>query len=496
MKKNVIKLLCGVLFCACLSFGLFACGGEDSEPSNEELDYTPGLVFEEVGEEYSVTGYTGIDTEVKIPADYNSLPVTSIAESAFASNSRVKQVKIGEKVKTIGKKAFQYCFDLANINIPDSVESIGESAFAGCRNARTLFLGDGLKIIENGAFFGCTSFKGAYIPNGVETIGTRAFWDCDSMEICEIPESVETIGSQAIAGADHLVIYCERAFRPYTWNSSWRDSHFVVWNSKTNDVAEDGNIYTKSGDLFYSLWNQEACVIINLNDDDTTQVIPDSIRYNQGNYAVTEVAQGVFDRNEKITSLTISANVKAIWSHAFRSCINLREITINAEEISVHSEAFAYCEKLEEVIFTGESLTISNEAFVSCKKLVEVVGSGIKSVGSKAFAYCEKLENIDLSQVIGYSVLADNAFNSCVALKNVVLSEGLKTIGSKAFANCTSLIKIIIPSTVSEIKDKVFDACTALTIYCRAESTPASGHGYWEPNWSGSCQVIWGYDGE
>lgn len=495
MKKSVIKLLGGVLFCACLVFSLLACGGESSG-DKQELDYTKGLVFEKVGEEYAVTGYTGIDTEVKIPANYKSLPVTSIAENAFFANTRIKQVKIGENVKTIGKKAFQSCSDLANINIPDSVESIGESAFASCTGARTLHFGDGLKNIDNGAFFNCTSFKEAHIPSGVETIGPRAFWNCDKMERCEIPESVVTIGSQAIAGADHLVIYCERAFRPYTWDSSWRDSHFVVWNSKTNNVAEDGYIYTKSGDLFYAIWNQEARVVINLNDDNTAQVIPDSIRYNNADYAVTEVAQGVFDRNENITSLTVGTNLKNITQYSFRSCINLKEVTINAEETTVGRQTFAYCEKLEKVTFTGKSLTIASEAFTGCQELKEVVGSGIKSVGSSAFAYCGKLENVDLSQVVGYSVLDKNAFDSCVSLKNVTLSEGLKTIGSKAFVNCTSLTKIIIPSTVSEMDDKVFDECTALTIYCRSESTPESGYGYWEPNWSGSCQVIWGYDGE
>ena len=92
MKKSVIKLLGGVLFCACLVLSLCACGGDSSGSANQELDYTKGLVFEKVGEEYAVTGYTGIDTEVKIPANYKSLPVTSIAENAFEGSIFINNI--------------------------------------------------------------------------------------------------------------------------------------------------------------------------------------------------------------------------------------------------------------------------------------------------------------------------------------------------------------------------------------------------------------------
>ena len=49
------------------------------------MPYTEGLAFilNNAGTEYTVTNYTGTDTEVVIPAIYNGLPVTSIGFGAF-----------------------------------------------------------------------------------------------------------------------------------------------------------------------------------------------------------------------------------------------------------------------------------------------------------------------------------------------------------------------------------------------------------------------------
>ena len=122
-----------------------------NEPGDENA-YTEGLVFEDIGGSYSVTGYEGTDTEVVIPETYEDLPVTVIAESAFADQSTVTSVTIPNSVTSIGDYAFYNCDSLTSVTIPNSVTSIGSHAFRGC-----------------------DSLTSVTIPNSVTSIGSYAF---------------------------------------------------------------------------------------------------------------------------------------------------------------------------------------------------------------------------------------------------------------------------------------------------------------------------------
>ena len=55
--------------------------------------------------------------------------ITAIGESAFAGDTKLKEIVIGSNVKAIGSGAFQYCTSLKKVTIMEGVESIGSAAF-------------------------------------------------------------------------------------------------------------------------------------------------------------------------------------------------------------------------------------------------------------------------------------------------------------------------------------------------------------------------------
>ena len=96
--------------------------------------------------------------------------------------------------------------------------------------------------------------------------------------------------------------------------------------------------------------------------------------------------------------------------------------------------------------------------FKQCAKLTEVVlNDGLQTIGVAAFERCTKLESIILPSTV--TEIDNWAFHGCSSLKEVVLNEGLKKIGVKAFEQCTSLQSITIPSTVVEIGTTAFASC-------------------------------------
>ena len=93
----------------------------------------------------SITGYSGPGGSVTIPSTLNGLPVTAIAESAFAGQSNITSISIPNGVTSIGSSAFNGCTGLMGITLPDSVISMGLNVFSGCPNLTSVSTSDGLK---------------------------------------------------------------------------------------------------------------------------------------------------------------------------------------------------------------------------------------------------------------------------------------------------------------------------------------------------------------
>ena len=60
--------------------------------------------------------------------------VTNIGTCAFADNTTLKTVNLGNSVESIGSLAFFNCSSLEELYIPSSVTEIREDAFSGCDN--------------------------------------------------------------------------------------------------------------------------------------------------------------------------------------------------------------------------------------------------------------------------------------------------------------------------------------------------------------------------
>ena len=95
------------------------------------------------------------------------------------------------------------------------------------------------------------------------------------------------------------------------------------------------------------------------------------------------------------------------------------------------------------------SVTVWGELAFSSSALTNVVLSqGLTSIGSCAFYECNKLGEVTIPSSV--TDWGDGAFENS-GLTNVVLSEGLTSIGSGAFGGCASLDSVTIPEGVTNI---------------------------------------------
>lgn len=119
--------------------------------------------------------------------------VTTIAESAFVSSTKLTVINIPNSVTTIEKSAFSNCASLVSVTIPDGVTEIASSTFNQCTNLSLIDFGKKITRIGSFSFQYCSSLQSVVIPEGVKVIEWVAFDGCHNLSSISIPSTVDSI---------------------------------------------------------------------------------------------------------------------------------------------------------------------------------------------------------------------------------------------------------------------------------------------------------------
>ena len=308
------------------------------------------------------------------------------------------------------------------------------------------------------AFADCTDLTFIKIPDTVKTIGTRAFYGCTGLTEMTIPESVTSIGTQIFYKASNLsTVY---------YNSTY--------------VSSDYNQFLNLSHVTKIVFGGSYLPAI------------------RGNTAVKEVE--------------ILDTVKSISSYAFRGCTSLTSVEIPDSVTSIGYDAFYDCSSLTSVVIPDNVTSIGSSAFYGCTSLTSVViGDSVTSIGDSAFYNCSSLKevyytgsvedwcNISFSSynsnpmrsganlyingtlltelVIPDSVtsIRDYAFYGCSSLTSIEIPDSVTSIGDWAFYDCSSLVSIVIPDSVTSIGSYAFRDCSSLTSVVIPDSVTSVG---------------------
>ena len=389
--------------------------------------------------------------EIEIPSK-----VVSIGEEAFIGCSNLKRIEIPSNVGSIGSGAFRGCSNLKRIEIPQSVTRISDGMFSGCSGLTEITLLSGVEYIDIYAFEGCTGLTEITIPSGVEYIAMCAFKGCTGLTEITLPPNGTGIDNEAFVGCTGL--------KMIRIPESMRDTITQVLEycelSDVNIVTYGDDfwlIYEGKNHVWYRLErNQEGGETLTIGG---TGAMPDYgsdetdkapwLEWNEsGNYTY----------NNRIKNVVIEEGVTSIGDYAFCGCSGLTEILIPESMRSNIDGAFDGCE-ISKISF---SYWIVDEGNNQVWYKLSDDGETLTIGGTGAMPDYGSDET-DKAPWLEWNESGNYTYNN--RIKNVVIEEGVTSIGDYAFYGCAGLTDITILESVTSIGINAFEGCNISNTY-------------------------------
>ncbi len=399
---------------------------------------------------------------VTIPATLGGKPVTSIGDWAFAECSGLTSVTIPDSVTSIGSDAFYGCSGLTSVTIPDSVTSIGSSAFRGCSGLTSVTIPDSVTRIGGYAFAYCSGLTSVTIGNGVTSIGQDAFSGCSGLASVTIPDSVTSIGYHAFFSCSGLT------------SVTIPDSVTSIGQDAFSGCSED----------LYDTTTIPGVKIV----DNWVVGYTDALSGDLDLMGIRGIGNSAFSGCSGLTSVKIPDGVTSIGYSAFSGCSRLTSVSIPDSVTSIGSSAFSGCSGLTSVTIPDSVTSIGSSAFSGCSGLTSVtIPDSVTSIGEDAFYGCSGLTSVhisDLAKWCGISFggsyanplyYAHNLYLNGEKVADLVIPDGVTSIGSYAFYGCSRLTSVTIPDSVTSIGYRAFSGCSGLTSVTIPDSVTSIG---------------------
>lgn len=488
---------------------------------SEDANYY-GFKFERNDDGYKVVEYNGMSDIIRIPSEYNGLPVTEIEsmDAWYGWSIQATEVYIPNTVTRIDKDAFLNVRNLKYVYVPnlELYNSLHSQIFNGSLQDKiVVFLScsipndfnahhynaylysykyivfiwdslDGKKVIVNDVLYAlCQDSEGhrfwttADVVNGnynpiilnqisidgeqilVEKIPDAfALWS--ALESIVLPNTISYIGMGAFEGCLTLsgAIYLSRNIL-FIGSGAFTYSYDVVLFCEPSSRPEgwDEMFAYDGANVIWNAYNQKLVDI----SDFTYAILKDG---SNEEYATIYHYTGKEKDLVLPKSIIVDRKdipVKGIARYAFVGNSSIKILTIPSSILFIDSAAFVNVSSLEQIFAESISRPTGWESSYLDDRVLFGFKERVKTDNGFECAVFQNEHNQIFAALFDYTGSADN-----VTIPSIIETDDheitISTIMPQTFSNCTSVKQIKIPDTIKEIKNKAFNGCRSLkTVY-------------------------------
>ena len=424
--------------------------------ANEE-DGVPYTYVELDDGTVEIRSYTGKRRFITVPEKIDGKIVSSIGDEAFRNQTGLRRVTLPEGLINIGRAAFQNCSGLFEADIPDSVEKIGAEAFFNTVNMRTLSLSENSRLESIGSeAFGNSALEAITLPARVSSVDSTAFFGCTSLPAVEVVPNNPYFrsGNGVLYNATQTALLVYPAGKPYT------DRFTVPESVTTVEACAFAHASVRNIDLS-AVQTIESNAF--LYSELVSIVLPDSVR---------RTGSALFSGCEQLREVTLGSGMGTVSDKMFENCRALTRVEIPSQIYSIGERAFAGS-GLEQILFEKDSrlAEICAEAFSATGLKSIEIPREVSLIGRSAFSGASLLSSVTFTEDSNLRFIGNQAFLGTAQLSEILLPEGLETVGDEAFAR-SGLNEVTVPAGIISFGTGVFSYCDALTYIHVAEGSP------------------------
>ena len=316
------------------------------------------------------------------------------------------------------------------VYVPEDITAIESGAFKEIEGLKSVIIPANVKKIGSHAFSN-SSIEEVIIEEGVEEIGNSVFKACRNLKKVVLPESIVKMGQAVFYECNNL----EEVNFPKNLDKVPNQTFWSCFKLTQMNLPE--GIKQIGKQAFYNCRLEK----INLQ-------------------RVEKIHDEAFAMCERLKNIDIPDSVVYLGRGTFRACFNLSKIDIPESVTTIEFECFASCSRLKEAILPNNLETINVQMFKGCASLEKIhIPTNVKNIYSEAFM------NTGLKEVVlpeGLQTIGNRVFN-CTSIKSIVLPSSVKSIEAETFANSKMLETIDLSKTqIKKIPDSCFSNCVSL----------------------------------
>ncbi len=308
----------------------------------------------------TITGYSGTEKKVTVPATIGGKNVSGIGNSAFYNNKVLEEVTVSEGIQSIGQQAFSMS-TLKKLWLPASLNTFkdGEDVcelegiyvdsasqyykdvdgvlynknmttlvkYPSKKTASTFTVPDGVTELADCSMDSNTSLQKVVLPDSLKTVGYWSFINCSNLSDITLPEQCTFVGQYAFSGTALTSFYIPAALETLmsgTFLNTDINSITVSPQNTTFYIDGKSGLYKHDQSVFYPANGNQShrgCeTLVYYYGDDAEYTILDG---------TITISMFAIELKNNLKKLVMPDSVQTLESSWIQACCNLEEVYLS-----------------------------------------------------------------------------------------------------------------------------------------------------------------------